>query len=342
MNSRNILTYAATLALLAACSGVCEKTPVPFDLESAPAPLFRDPVYDGAADPSVIWNDRTGEWWIFYTQRRATLDGEDVEFCFGTDIGIATSADAGRSWRYVGTADIPSPKPGAHTYWAPDVRKFGDCYYMGVSYMQGVSTHWGLESEIVWYRSDDLIDWTLVEEVAGTSLCIDPSVVQLPDGSYKMWYKTWEGRTKTALSTDLDHWEVTGNVEVERNCHEAPLVFRWQDRWWMITDPCTVTLHGLDCYESTDASNWTFNNTILSVPGKRPDDNDQGRHCDVTVVDGRAFIVYFTHPGIIIGEGGAVLPIETFEGRRSSLQIAELEYVDGKLVCNRDRYCIQQ
>ncbi len=23
---------------------------------AAPAPLFRDPVYDGAADPTVIWN----------------------------------------------------------------------------------------------------------------------------------------------------------------------------------------------------------------------------------------------------------------------------------------------
>ncbi len=31
-----------------------------------PAPLFRDPVFDGAADPSLIWNDQERAWWVFY------------------------------------------------------------------------------------------------------------------------------------------------------------------------------------------------------------------------------------------------------------------------------------
>jgi hypothetical protein len=31
----------------------------------APKPLYRDPVYDGAADPVVIWNPAVQRWWMF-------------------------------------------------------------------------------------------------------------------------------------------------------------------------------------------------------------------------------------------------------------------------------------
>ena len=36
---------------------------------AAPKPLYRDPVYDGAADPVVIWNPAVQRWWMFYTNR---------------------------------------------------------------------------------------------------------------------------------------------------------------------------------------------------------------------------------------------------------------------------------
>src|SRR5690242_6129224 len=41
----------------------------------APKPLYRDPVYDGAADPVVIWNPHAKRWWMFYTNRRANVPG---------------------------------------------------------------------------------------------------------------------------------------------------------------------------------------------------------------------------------------------------------------------------
>ncbi len=56
---------------------------------TAPDPLFRDPVYDGAADPVVFWNHIEKEWWMFYTQRRANENTADVAFCFGNSIDIA-------------------------------------------------------------------------------------------------------------------------------------------------------------------------------------------------------------------------------------------------------------
>jgi hypothetical protein len=31
----------------------------------AAKPLFRDPVYDGAADPTIIWNKKEKKWFMF-------------------------------------------------------------------------------------------------------------------------------------------------------------------------------------------------------------------------------------------------------------------------------------
>mmetsp|Transcript_54906 Transcript_54906/g.110338 ORF Transcript_54906/g.110338 Transcript_54906/m.110338 type:complete len:93 (+) Transcript_54906:165-443(+) len=33
-----------------------------FDVSNAPAPLFRDPVFDGADDPSVIFDEKRKAW----------------------------------------------------------------------------------------------------------------------------------------------------------------------------------------------------------------------------------------------------------------------------------------
>ena len=44
------------------------------------APLFRDPIYDGAADPVIIWNKQEQSWWIFSTNRRAAAVNHGVSY----------------------------------------------------------------------------------------------------------------------------------------------------------------------------------------------------------------------------------------------------------------------
>ena len=51
--------------------------------------IYRDPVYDGAADPTVIRRETDGTYFMFYTQRRATLECSGVEWAHGTKIGVA-------------------------------------------------------------------------------------------------------------------------------------------------------------------------------------------------------------------------------------------------------------
>ena len=42
-----------------------------------PKLLFRNPVRDGAADPSLVWDRAKGRWLMFYTNRRADLSSND-------------------------------------------------------------------------------------------------------------------------------------------------------------------------------------------------------------------------------------------------------------------------
>ena len=339
---RIALILLACLAGHVQLSGQTTNGPV-FHLADAPAPLFRDPVYDGAADPTAIWNATKREWLIFYTQRRARLELPGVEFCYGTAIGMAGSADGGKTWTYKGTAQLPNPGKGIATFWAPQV--FHDPvsgeYRMLVTWIEGVFSDWGGERILRQYASRDLVHWKDLGAV-GLRGCIDASVLRLNDGRWKMWFKDEDhgSFTYASVSKDLLHWTRLDSPEVRNRHHEGPVVFRWKDAYWMITDPTYESYTGLDVFRSDDAMHWTYCNTILDSPGMRPDDNDQGRHCDVQVVDGRAILFYFTHPGRVYLEGGKkeVADEDAYRCRRSSLQVAELECSNGKLLCNRNRY----
>lgn len=136
----------------------------------------------------------------------------------------------------------------------------------------------------------------------------------------------------------FDDLEGNRQCEIDDVPHEGPIVFYWKNKYWNIIDECNLGYVGLHCYESDDATNWTYNSTILNKPGLRPDDFDQGRHCDVVVIGDRAFIFYFTHPGRTYKMDGMEVEENTWNYHRASIQIAELEYVDGKIVCDRDKY----
>lgn len=308
-----------------------------FDIEQAPAPLFRDPVFDGPADPSLIWHHEKKEWWMFYTQRRANAAFDGVAYCYGTAIGIAKSQDYGKSWSYAGIANIPQPDNGHNTFWAPQVifDKQSKQYHLFVTYIKGIFSDWGGERQLFHYTSNDLKRWKFAESI-GTKGCIDASVIQLKNGMWKMWYKdeTRGAHTLSATSKNLFNWQVNNNTEISENAHEGPIIFFWKNKYWMITDKW----NGLDCYESEDAEKWKFNNTILNKPGTRPDDNVMGRHADVQIINHKAYIFYFTHPGRVYKNGKEVDERGQLRHQRTSLQVAELELVNGNIICNRDKY----
>ena len=113
----------------------------------AAKPLFRDPVFDGAADPVVIWNPHVRKWWMFYTNRRANMEGlSGGAWVHGTRIGIAESADSGAHWTHVGVANIEMPQDlgGAEpTEWAPEVVTGPDgLHHLYIAVVPGIFEDW--------------------------------------------------------------------------------------------------------------------------------------------------------------------------------------------------------
>ncbi len=298
---------------------------------TAPVPLWRDPVHDGAADASTVRDARTGEWVMFYTNRRADLplaDEKDVSWVHGTAIGVARSKDGVR-WRYGGTAAIPTACTGA-TLWAPEVQRIGGTWHMWLTVVPRVFRDWKAPRFIVHLTSADLQRWTCGERLdLGSDRVIDASVAVLGRNRYRLWFNDERAgkAIKYADSSDLTHWTVKGTVTDTPG--EGPKVVRWRSKWWLVSD----AWKGLLVQSSSDATHWTRQpGYLLAEAGKRPTDRAKGQHPDIVVVGDRAFIVYFVHQS---GEAEAMRDPRWH--RRSVLQIAELREDGGILSVDRER-----
>ncbi len=287
-----------------------------------PSPLYKDPIYDGAADPMVIRKESDGKYYMFYTQRRANQTLADVAYCYGCAIGVAESADGAR-WHYRGALDL-NFEFGHNTWWAPEIIYNPDegLYHMFVSYIVGVYQNWDGDASIEHYTSKDLFYWDHVGPLHfGSSKIIDPCCYRLPDGTWRMWYKDelQNAYTCYADSADLYNWEYRGLATSDES-QEGPNVFELGGKYWLIAD----AWKGQAVYSSDDCEHFVRQpGYILGVNGTRCDDNFRGAHADVYVSGGRAFIIYFTHP-------------DPNYHPRSAVQMAELKVIDGVLTCDRN------
>lgn len=305
----------------------------------AAKPLFVDPIHDGAADPTVIWNPERKAWWMFYTNRRANVPGlSGVAWVHGTHIGIAESTDGGATWQYVGTANIELPADlggEAPTHWAPDVLTSPDGrHHMFLTVVPGVFETWQHPRHLVHLVSDDLLNWRDARALPlASDRVIDADVLALPDGTWRMWYNNERDRKSIyfADSTDLVTWRDRGKAVGDQG-GEGPVVFRWRNAYWMITD----VWDGLAVYRSDDTLSWTRQSggNLLQQPGRGKDDGVKGGHPDVVVdaATDRAYLFYFTHPGRTDPRGTADTPAQ----RRSVIQVVELHEEGGRLSCDRD------
>lgn len=304
----------------------------------ASKPLFRDPVYDGAADPVVVWNPHVKRWWMFYTNRRANAtNASGVAWVHGTRLGIAESVNGGANWNYVGTADIDLPVEfgGTNvTHWAPEIFTAPDgVHHMLLTAVPGIFEDWNHPRSIVHLTSRDLRQWGSAEPLKLVSdRVIDACVLQLTNGLWRMWYNNERDRKSIYFtdSTDLVNWADRGKAAGQHR-GEGPKVFRWQNTYWMIID----AWQGLAVYRADDALNWQRQEggNLLEQPGTGEDDQVMGGHPDVVVSGDRAFLFYFTHPG----RRGEDARKDGYEQRRSSIQVTELRFNNGKLTVNRDQ-----
>jgi len=329
VNIKVLLLLFAVMAVLASHAapndGVADK------------PLFRDPIHDGAADPCVVWNTHLKRWWMFYTNRRADVtNAPGVSWVHGTRIGIAESLDGGASWRYVTTARIELPPEfggNEATLWAPEIfTEPNGLHHMLLTVVPGIFEDWKHPRTIVHLTSSNLMEWSNAQPLQlASDRVIDACIIRLPNLTWRMWYNN-EADGKSiyyADSRDLETWVDKGKAVGDQG-GEGPKVFRWHDYYWMITD----VWDGLAVYRSTDSVHWKRQKggNLLSEPGLGRDDEVKGGHPDVVVRGNRVFLYYFTHPG----RRGADADKDGFEQRRSSIQVTELFFKEGKLHCDRD------
>ncbi|MFD2942496.1 family 43 glycosylhydrolase [Flavobacterium notoginsengisoli] len=321
----NLATVLFTLTMIA------QKENKEDQKHAAPKPLYRDPIYDGAADPTIVWNKKEKLWFMFYTNRRANdSTAKGITWVHGTKIGIAVSKD-GAKWTYKDTCNI-NYKLKDITYWAPDVIEYKNKYHMYLTIVPGIFNDWYHPRSIIHLTSTNLMDWKFESELKlASERCIDASVFRLPNGTWRMFYNN-ENDGKSiyyADSNDLYNWKDSG-TKIIKDRGEGPKVFVWKGKNWMISD----SWRGLNVYSSEDFLNWNRQEkNILQLPGSGQDDKVIGGHADVMVNDGKAYVFYFTHPGRTPENKG----VDNYETKRSSIQVAELEYSNGEISCNRDK-----
>lgn len=276
--------------------------------------VYRDPVHDGATDPTLVRDHASGDWWMFYTQRRPGADCEGVEWVHGTDIGIAASADGGRTWIHRGIAEGLDYEPGRNTYWAPEVIRHEDMYHMYVSYLPGVHADWVGDAHLLHYTSADLIRWEFRSVLdLSSDRVIDGAVHPMPGGTgWRMWFKDERdsSRIHAADSPDLYTWKRSGPAVTDQP-QEGPTVFRLAGTYWMVTDNWS----GLSVYRSADLTDWTREPYQLLAP--------HGHHAmAVEQGESTALLCYFTHVE------------DDPTGRRSAVRTAHLEVRGDRLTCD--------
>jgi len=317
-------------------------------VDTIPCPIFHDPFYHGSADPEIVWNEYEKEWWIFYTGRRALRDeGGTAAAC---PIGVAASKDW-KNWRFVGycSFDGTGGKPDApFTFWAPGIIRDGNTYHMFVTFKPGTEGYWG--GNKWWIKhyaapSDDLLSgWKVVEESLKSVRSIDASLYK-KDNKWFMWTRTETDSTRgiiVAESSDLNNWEIKGLAKGDINnksltgydYQEAPYVFYWKGKYWMITDP---TGSDVVLYESDDIISWKFSGKVL-MPGENNScDTGIPRHPSVCVIGDRAFIFYHVEP---YRNYEIPYPENDLQNKKIFLHMTELYYGNGKPFTKREKSVI--
>lgn len=314
-----------------------------------PAPLFIDTQYYGSCDPEIVFNPGDNYYYIYYTSRRALTENLFV----ATPIGVARSADL-INWHFAGYCKFDGAggtKDASATYWAPGIIVKDKMLHMFVTYKPDTTTYygaWGGPGKIVHYQTsvDNPVNgWRKVADLHDTTIVnsLDATVFKKEDGQYHIWFKGKEaGDAKNNLfhyvSPDLMNWaamtdkksDVFNGKATGQPFEEAPYVFYWKSKYWLLTDPHK----GFMVYESDDAAQWKFQGFILNDTGNRKYDNSLARHCSVLIKDDRAFIVYHVEPRR--DYNGISITKQPMENKKAVLQMAELKLIDGRIICDRN------
>lgn len=246
-------------------------------------PAYVDSLWYGSADPTVLWNPVKKEFYMYYTQRRANMEGD--AWAEGSSIGIAASKD-GRHWRYVGICRgerLENPVEDDYSLWAPSVIYHKKKFHLYVTYVPGITGKFGKGIRYIkHYTSQDGEYWSFESFLPLSSdACIDPCIYKVGK-TWQMAYKdeahgsfTWAAESK-----DLYNWKVRGPI-IQDMRHEAPFYWEQDGRHFIIVDAWKNLSR---VYESPDGIDHWEHITIF-----------EAGHPAILQNKGKTFLIYHKH-----------------------------------------------
>ncbi len=231
----------------------------------APKPLFRDPIFDGAADPVVVWNPDAQAWWMFYTNRRANVPGlSGVAWVHGTRIGIAESRDRGTTWTYVGIAEIDLPPEvggpaETSTHWAPEI-------VTAAQAQSNLSGHTSTPLRGEHDAQSNVIRHEAPGAPASVSALHHMFLTVVP-GVFETWQHP--RRIVHLTSTDLRRWTYRSTLALSSDRVIDAGVHRLPDGTWRLWYNNERDRKSIYYADSTDLFTWTDHGKCTGV-GERP------------------------------------------------------------------------
>jgi hypothetical protein len=205
---------------------------------------------------------------------------------------------------------------------------------MYLSIQPGIDVKWGLPGFIAHLSSTNLRDWKYENRLSqlGTNV-IDADILKMPDGMWRMYYKDSRQYSHISVTESRDLYSWSEPKEALKINGEGPIAFQWKGYYWLIVD----TWNGQTVHRSKDGDTWEAQPGSPLMPdaeGTGKDDIPNALHANVVISNNRLYMYYFTHPGRVGADKGK----DTYEQRRTSIQVAELKLnEEGWLTTNRNK-----
>ncbi len=139
--------------------------------------VYDPPGDDVVRDPSLMFDQATGYWWVAYTTAHWSVQSDYI--------GLARSRDT-VTWEHVTQIDTSSVANGDPRSWAPEWIQDDDDWHLIVGLSSDGSAT--LQMYEMHPTNDDYTTWSQPEHLTGLQSHVVDGMVMLIDGVYNLWY----------------------------------------------------------------------------------------------------------------------------------------------------------